>query len=185
MKIIKSILEKIILIIAVVLFAANTINFMSNKLLHSNYVNVLGYTYFFIDSDNMVPDINVGNMIIVKITDDVKEGDIVTYYINKEYKTSKVSKIEDESITVKDNNNPENSTKVIVKEQIVGKMARKINDGQKIKKYMSNKLLIKWLVLLMIVYLIVSVIDVIIDKIIKDIKNRPAKVNNSSRFIKK
>lgn len=186
MKVIKGIFEIIILAIALVFFTGNVVKFMSYKVLHSDYVNVLGYSYFFIEDEKMTPELENGNLIIVKVGNDVEVGDIVTYYDAKEYKTSKVVSIDDDKITTRDSQSGTNNP-VIIKEQIVGKLKHTIKDGNKIKKYMNNKFFIKWLVIFLIIYLIISVIDVIIDKIISSNKNRPSENSrrvDGNKFIK-
>lgn len=186
MKVIKGILEIIILVIALVFFSGNIVKLLSDKILHSDYVNVFGFTYLFIEDDKMAPDIENGNMILIDIGTDVEVGDIITYYDAKEYKTSKVISIDDDKIITRDSQSSVNNP-VIIKEQIVGKLKHTFQDGNKIKKFMDNKLYIKWLVIFIIIYLIISVIDVIIDKIIGDSKNRPSRDSkrvDGNRFIR-
>ena len=146
MKVIKGIFEIIILVIALVFFAGNVVKFMSEKVLHSDYINVFGYSYLFIEDDKMTPDLENGNLIIVKVGNDVEVGDIITYYDSKEYKASKVVSIDDDMIITRDSQSATNN-KAIVKEQVVGKLKHTIKDGNKIKKYMDNKLFIKWLII--------------------------------------
>ena len=54
-------------------------SFFVIDILHREYVNVFGYTYFIVATGSMSGTINVDDVVIVKITDDVVENDIVTF----------------------------------------------------------------------------------------------------------
>jgi len=54
-------------------------NFFSVKILKNEYSNVFGYTVFEVVSGSMSPEIEKWDLILVKIGDEYKEGDIISY----------------------------------------------------------------------------------------------------------
>ena len=54
-------------------------NFISIKILKHDYSNVFGYTLFEVISGSMSPEIQKGDLILVKLNTDYKKGDIISY----------------------------------------------------------------------------------------------------------
>lgn len=106
-----------------ILFCAS--GFIQLKALKRPYVDFFGYTFFSVATGSMRPTLEVQDIIIVKITDDVKVGDVITYRDNKDFVTHRVvSNNKDKFITKGDYNNTED--KPIESKQVVGKMVCKI-----------------------------------------------------------
>lgn len=106
-----------------ILFCAS--GFIQLKVLGRAYVDFFGYTFFSVATGSMRPTLEVQDIIIVKITDDVKIGDVITYQDNKDFITHRVvSNNKDKFITKGDYNNTED--KPIESGQVVGKMICKI-----------------------------------------------------------
>ena len=127
-------LEKIIQIVinACLVFSLIVITFclsgfLQLKVLHKPYIDLFGYTIFSVATGSMRPTLEVHDIIIVKITDDIKVGDIITYHDNKDFITHRVvSNNDDVFITKGDYNNTEDNP--IDSSKIVGKMVCKISN---------------------------------------------------------
>ena len=95
-------------------------NFFTVRILKNDYSNVFGYTVFEVVSGSMSPEIEKWDLILVKVGDDYKEGDIISYKSKDAIVTHRViEKKDDVLITKGDANNtvdaPVNSSLVIGK----------------------------------------------------------------------
>lgn len=96
-------------------------NYMQLQIMHKDYANFFGYTVFEVSTGSMAKTINVYDVILVKITKDVNENDIVTYKNEDELITHRIMEINgDKIITKGDANNTED--KEITKDAIIGKV---------------------------------------------------------------
>lgn len=119
LKIINNILIIILgLILVICLYAFINLNILGNK-----YVNFFSYTIFQIGSNSMAPEITTDDLILVKITKDIKEGDIITYREDDNLITHRVVSINGNIYTTKGDANNEND-KTITENQIVGKVIK-------------------------------------------------------------
>ena len=95
--------------------------FISTVVLHKDYVNIGGYTFFIVASGSMSGTVDVNDMVIVKITDDFQVGDIVTYQADGYFVTHRIISInKDQIITKGDSNNTEDDP--IGRDKIIGKV---------------------------------------------------------------
>ncbi len=96
-------------------------SFIQLKILNKKYVNYFGYTYFEILTGSMEDEINIDDYVFVKITKDVKENDIISFYASDEVITHRIIKISDDEIITKgDANNAED--KPITNDDVIGKV---------------------------------------------------------------
>lgn len=87
------------------------------------YPNYLGYTLFKVTTGSMGEVVEIDDIILVKITKDVKEQDIITYKENNSFVTHRVIKVNKTFLTTKgDSNNTED--KPILKDAVVGKVVK-------------------------------------------------------------
>ena len=83
-------------------------SFIQLVILEKDYVNYFGYTLFEVQSGSMSPTINVDDMLLVKLTTDIKKGDIITYKNEENFITHRVIEANgDKIITKGDSNNSE------------------------------------------------------------------------------
>lgn len=93
------------------------------KVLNKDYPSMFGYTFFEVATGSMADTINIGDVVVVKITKDVKENDIIVFRENDSFVTHRlISKNSSEIITKGDANNSED--KPIKEEQILGKVIK-------------------------------------------------------------
>ena len=96
-------------------------SFISTVVLHKDYVNIGGYTFFIVASGSMSGTVDVNDMVIEKITDDFQVGDIVTYQADGYFVTHRIISInKDQIITKGDSNNTEDDP--IGRDKIIGKV---------------------------------------------------------------
>lgn len=91
------------------------------KIFDKPYINFLGYTIFQVVTGSMSDTIEIKDVVIVKITKNVEENDIITYKSGKDFVTHRViQKENDKLITKGDANNSEDAP--ITKNDVVGKV---------------------------------------------------------------
>lgn len=121
MKTLQKILEYLSKILIFELIVLCILAFISTVVLHKDYVNIGGYTFFIVASGSMSGTVDVNDMVIVKITDDFQVGDIVTYQADGYFVTHRIISInKDQIITKGDSNNTEDDP--IGRDKIIGKV---------------------------------------------------------------
>ena len=119
------IIVNVFLVFSLVVIVFCIAGFMQLKVLKKPYVDIFGYTLFSVATGSMQPTLNINDIIIVKITDDVKVGDIITYSEENEFITHRVISNNKETFVTKgDYNNTEDNP--IDTSKIVGKLVCKI-----------------------------------------------------------
>ena len=99
-------------------------NFISVSILKDDYANYFGYTFFEVVSGSMSPSIEKGDLILVKLSKNFNEGDIISYKSNDgAIITHRVIDIDGNSIITKgDYNNTEDSA--FNRENVIGKVIK-------------------------------------------------------------
>lgn len=121
------------------------------KFYHKPYANTLGYSIFEIATGSMEPTLKVKDLIIVKITKNIKENDIITYQEENALITHRVIKINDQTITTKGDANNSIDVK-INKEDIVGKVVYIIPNGGLIRElFLTPKIIISSVITLILI----------------------------------
>lgn len=94
---------------------------LQTRVLGHKYANFFGYTSFEVQTGSMEKAISAGDLIIVKLTDEVKINDIITYEFKGQYITHRIVEVyNNKYITKGDANNTKD--KPIDKKQIIGKV---------------------------------------------------------------
>ena len=88
---------------------------------NSMYMNICGYTAMQVITGSMSDTINVNDVVIVKLTDDVKKNDIISYIDDNAIITHRIVDITDTKITTKGDANNSND-KPISKSDVIGKV---------------------------------------------------------------
>ncbi len=119
----KKILKKIdfFTLILIILLIIVSYCYAQLKIFGKEYINCCGYTIFQVITGSMEDTIKIKDIVIVKLTDDVKENDIITYRAGENFVTHRVISIQDKEIITKgDANNTEDNP--ISKNDIIGKV---------------------------------------------------------------
>lgn len=119
------IIVNVFLVFSLVIIVFCVAGFMQLKVLKKPYVDIFGYTFFSVATGSMQPTLDINDIIIVKITDNVKVGDIITYREENDFITHRViSNNKDTFVTKGDYNNTEDNP--IDTSKIVGKLVCKV-----------------------------------------------------------
>ena len=91
------------------------------KVFQNDYSNLFGYTFFEVATGSMSSTIEIGDIVVVKITKEVNKNDIIVYKDGDNFITHRlVEKDGDKLVAKGDANNSED--KPIVEEQILGRV---------------------------------------------------------------
>ena len=68
--------------------------FRQNSIFNNSYANIFGYTFFEVATGSMSNTIEIGDVVIVKITKEVQENEIIVYsednnFYEREYNLTK------------------------------------------------------------------------------------------------
>ena len=119
-KILGYILNVLIILVTIIIILA-IYYFIQIKVFNKPYANIFGYTFFEVATGSMEPTIDVGDVIIVKVTNEVNENDIIVCNKDNAFITHRLISIEEENfITKGDANNTEDEP--MNKSDLVGKV---------------------------------------------------------------
>lgn len=137
LKNIPNLILNIIIFMLIVIAVFVMIGFVQLNILNREYTDIFGYSLFQTKTGSMIPTIEIGDIVIVKLGDDVKQDDIITYKEGNSLITHRITQIDSDKIITKgDNNNTED--KPISREDIVGKVVYIIGDVQIWKMVFSD-----------------------------------------------
>ena len=124
------------------------------KIQKKDYANLFGYSLFEVATGSMSPTIEVGDVVITKLTKEVNENDIIVYMDGKNIITHRlIEKNGNKIITRGDANNSED--KPIEEKMIIGEVVKIIPQLGTWQQILSSP---EILVLIIILILILSVI---------------------------
>lgn len=120
LKVINYIINILIIIISLIILIGIYYLFQL-QVLKYDYANIFGYTFFQVATGSMSPTIEIGDVVIVKITDNVEKNDIIVYEEEKNYITHRLIDIKEENfITSGDANNTDD--KPVNKDKLLGRV---------------------------------------------------------------
>ncbi len=94
---------------------------IQRKTTGEKYTNLFGYTFLEVVTGSMSGTIEIGDGVIVKLTSDIKEKDIIVYKKEEILITHRLIKMEDNSLLTKgDANNVQDDP--ITKDVVIGKV---------------------------------------------------------------
>ena len=137
LKIIKNIIINLIIFVLGIIACIAIWTSIQLSVQGKEYVNIFGYSIFSTATGSMSPTIEKGDIVIVKIDDQVQKNDIITYKSGNAFITHRIINIDGESIIAKgDNNNTEDEP--IQKNAIIGKVNFIINNVEIWKKVFAD-----------------------------------------------
>ena len=124
-----------------------------------DYANLFGYSLFEVATGSMKPTIQIGDVVIVKITKDVNENDIIVYIDGDDIITHRlVEKSENNIVTRGDANNSED--KPIQENMIIGQVIKIVPQLGTWQNILSSPevlaLIIVLIIILSIIYIYTS-----------------------------
>lgn len=121
LKVILNLIINLLVIIALFILLVSIYYLLQSKLLKKDYVNICGYTIFEVATGSMSGTIEVGDVIVVKLTKDVQLEDIVVYKKDSNLITHRIISIDGKKVITKgDANNTEDMP--ITTNDIIGKV---------------------------------------------------------------
>lgn len=134
-------LFNVVITILIFLLIINVIANFQTTFLGKKYNNIFGYTLFEVKTGSMEDTLKIGDWVLVKITDDIKLNDIVTYEEDNAFITHRVIEhYKDTYITKGDANNSKDSP--VLRSQIVGKVVKVFPQFGIIKKTLLNPIVL-------------------------------------------
>lgn len=95
------------------------------KVLQNDYANLFGYTFFEVATGSMSGTIEIGDVVIVQITKDVNQGEVIVYKDGDNFITHRLVEKDGNHLVAKgDANNSED--KPITEDQILGRVIYRI-----------------------------------------------------------
>ena len=158
MKIFKRLLDVLIVIMNIILLLVLYGNIEKN-VFKKSYINYFGFTFFEVASGSMEPTIKTGDVVLVKITNDFKENDIITYKEENYFVTHRIIRIEKNKIIAKgDNNN--SGDKEINKDDCLGKVIKIIpNVGTWRNVFLNTKVVVTVIVTILLFSIYFSLLE--------------------------
>ena len=152
-KIIKNVVVNLIIFILGIIAIIAIWTSIQLSVQNKEYVDIFGYSIFSTATGSMSPTIEIGDIVVVKIGEDGKEKDIITYKKDNEFITHRIIKIDGESIIAKgDNNNTQDEE--ITKDAIVGKVVFIVNNVEIWKNVFSDASVIIPVIITVILFII-------------------------------
>ena len=153
LKIIKSIIINLIIFILgiIALFAIWTS--IQLNIQNKEYIDIFGYSIFSTATGSMSPTMEKGDIVFVKIGEEAKEKDIITYKKDNVFITHRIIEVNGESIIAKgDNNNTQDEA--ITKDAIIGKVVYIMNNVEVWKNVFSDPSVLIPVILTVILFVI-------------------------------
>lgn len=131
-KIIGYVLNVLIILVTIIMLMA-IYYFVQVKILNKPYANMFGYTFFEVATGSMEPTIDVGDIIVVKITNEVNPNDIIVCNDKHSFITHRLISIQGDKLNTKgDANNTEDEPMDVA--NLIGKVIKIIPNFSIIKK---------------------------------------------------
>ena len=144
----------------ILLLLINVVLLFSKFVSKKDYFNLFGYTYFEVLSGSMSDEINIGDIVLVKLNSKYNVGDVVTYKSYSHFITHRIVKIDNDKIITKGDANNTNDDP-INQNQIIGKVVKRLKRaGIYIKVFMNFKVIVLIFMMIMVSVYIFSEIEV-------------------------
>lgn len=137
LKTLKKVIVDLIIFVLSIIAILVIWSFIQLEVQKKEYINIFGYSVFSAETGSMSPTIEIGDIVIIKLGDEIREKDIITYKKENVFITHRIVEINGDSIIAKgDNNNTEDEP--INKDEILGKAVYIINNVEIWKKVFTD-----------------------------------------------
>ncbi len=123
-KIVKKIMcifVNILLFVTTIAIIFSLYGFYQLKVQNHKYFNIFGYSAFNVITGSMSPTLEVGDIIVVKLTKDIKVDDIITYCKENDFITHRVVSVNGENLVTRGDSNNSSDSPVKL-DMVVGKV---------------------------------------------------------------
>ena len=149
-KIISFILN-ILLIIVTIIIIIGFYYIYQIKIIKNDYANLFGYTFFEVATASMYPTIEIGDVVIVKITKEIEQNDIIVYTDGESIITHRlIEKNDSELIAKGDANNSED--RPIQEDMVLGKVIKIIPKLGIWRKIFTSREIVGLIIVLLILF---------------------------------
>lgn len=153
LKIIKKVIVNLIILVLSIIAILVIWGFIQLNIQNKEYVNIFGYSVLSTETGSMSPTIEVGDIIIIKIGDEIKENDIITYKQDDVLITHRIEQIDGDTIITKgDYNNIQDEP--IERNQVIGKAVYIINNVEVWKQVFTDMHVIIPMVITIILFIL-------------------------------
>lgn len=113
-------------------------------------IKVFDYSFLTVGSGSMLPELAVGDVIIIKECDEYKINDIITYSVDNEYLiTHRIIDRNGNRFVTKGDNNNTTDKEIVTKDNIEGKV---IYNSRLLKMIYNN-----WIIAIVIIFLVLII----------------------------
>ena len=149
-KIISFILN-IFLIIVTIIIIIGFYYIYQIKIIKNDYANLFGYTFFEVATASMYPTIEIGDVVIVKITKEIEQNDIIVYTDGESIITHRlIEKNDSELIAKGDAINSED--RPIHEDMVLGKVIKIIPKLGLWRKIFTSREIVGFIIVLLILF---------------------------------
>ena len=153
LKIIKKVIVNLIIFVLSIIAVLVIWGFIQLNIQNKEYINIFGYSILSTETGSMSPTIEKGDIIIIKIGDEIKENDIITYKKDNVLITHRIEQIQGNTIIAKgDYNNIQDEP--IEKSQVIGKAVYIFNNVEVWKKVFTDMHVIIPMVITIILFIV-------------------------------
>lgn len=143
----------ILLVIVSIVIVIGLYYIVQIKVLKKDYGDIFGYTFFEVATGSMYPTMGVGDVVIVKLAEEVSENDIIVYKDGENFVTHRLIKKDGNKLTAKgDANNSED--KPVEIDNVLGKVIKIIPEFGIIRRILLSPEIVGLVVALVIVFYI-------------------------------
>ncbi len=155
--IVKTIFNFIYVILAIIVIVL-IYNLMQISILGKPYMNLFGYSIFQVKTGSMSGTMEIGDVIIVKLTKNIEQNDIITYEQENVLITHRIIKKEGENLVTKgDSNNVEDDP--ITTEKVIGKVVYIFKNVEIWKSVLKTPEVYILIITTMVLFVITSLIE--------------------------
>lgn len=152
------ILTNIVYVLLVIIVIVLIYNIIQVGVLNKPYMNIFGYSFFQVKTGSMSGTLEIGDIIVVKLTNEISENDIITYEKEQILITHRIiEKQEDNLITKGDANNTEDEP--IKAKDVIGKVVYVLGNIEIWKQVLKTPEVYTLIIITMLLMTVTAVLE--------------------------